>query len=463
MKYYVLIGFFFLAVVAEAQLYLESTVLRSEVVAEGLHAPWEITWGPDDWIWFTERNGKISRLNPQTGEIDLIAQIPDVYQVQVSGMFGLALHPNFQDTSQLFVVYTYLEEEVMKEKLVRYTYEAGTLQDPLVIIDNIPAATIRNGSRIIATPDRKIIMTTGDINQPQISQDVNYLNGKTLRVNFDGSVPEDNPIPGSYVWSWGHRNAQGLVWAENGIVYSSEHADKNDDELNIIQKGKNYGWIEVQGYCDTPEEQKYCKENNVKEALMAWSLSIAPCGLTYYNHEAIPEWRNTLLLATLKEDDLRVLKLSEDGLSVISESVYFNNEFGRLRDVCVSPTGDIYLTTSNQQDTKADDGFPVFGDDKIIKISPINNPFFASDKKIVKIYPDPVDDCTTIRISSIYEPSQQILNLHIYNTLGQNLQRIRLDAENEVILSNYEYKAGIYFYHLFDGNKNVDAGKFIIR
>jgi len=448
---------------ASGQIYLDSTILRTEVVADDLHAPWEILWGPDDWIWFTERNGKVGRVNPETGEIDELLQLTDLYMYQVSGLFGMALHPNFADTAQLFLVYTYLDKEKPKEKLVRYTYRNGSLVDPLVLIGNIPAAQIRNGSRIIATPDRKIMMTTGDINQPELAQDLTSLNGKTLRVNFDGSVPKDNPIPGSYIWSWGHRNAQGLVLAENGIVYSSEHADKSDDEVNIIEKGGNYGWIDVQGFCDTPEERAFCEQTPIHEAIGAWTPSIAPCGLQYYNHDAIPEWKNSLLLATLKHDDIRVLKLSDDGRSIESEEIYFNDYFGRLRDVCVAPSGDIYIATSNQQDAKADGSFPVPTDDKIIRVSVANDPRYVSEKSIVKIFPNPFDTFTTIQLDSKYSTQNTELRFEVYDYLGQTIQEMSVSPEKVSQISKDNHKPGIYFYRLFDGNQMIDSGRFMIN
>lgn len=311
-SYYLVFIVYIFSFQSYAQVYLDSTVLRAEVVADKLDTPWEIIWGPDNWLWVTEREGNVVRINPETGETKHLLKLTNVYRYQAAGLLGMALHPNFTDTAQLFIVYTYNDGEEAKERLVRYSYQNDMLVNPLILIDNILAATIRNGSRVITTPDRKIIMTTGDTNQPKLAQDTSSLNGKTLRLNFDGSVPDDNPVAGSYIWSWGHRNPQGLVLAENGILYSSEHADKSDDEINIIEKGGNYGWIDVQGFCDTPEEKVYCNNYQIKEAITAWTPSIAPCGLEYYNHDTIPEWRNSLLLTTLKHDDLRVLKLSED-------------------------------------------------------------------------------------------------------------------------------------------------------
>jgi aldose sugar dehydrogenase len=169
------------------------------------------------------------------------------------------------------------------------------------------------------------------------------------------------------VWSWGHRNAQGLVWSPNGILYSSEHGDASNDELNLIRKGNNYGWPHVEGFCDRPEEKAFCETTPVTEPLKAWTPIIAPAGIDFYNGEAIPEWRNALLLTTLKSQSFRVLKLNSAGTAIVNEEIYLDKAFGRLRDVCVSPAGDIYVSTSNK-DWNPAEGFPKSGDDRIIRL-----------------------------------------------------------------------------------------------
>lgn len=450
------------ALPSSAQVYLDSTVLRSEVVADNLETPWEVIWGPDNWLWVTQREGKVVRINPETGETKQLLQLTNVYRYQAAGLLGMALHPNFTDTAQVFIVYTYNVGEEAKEKLVRYSYQNDKLVDPLILIDDIPAATIRNGSRIITTPDRKVIMTTGDINQPKLAQDTSSLNGKTLRVNFDGSIPEDNPTEGSYIWSRGHRNPQGLVLAENGILYSSEHADKSDDEINIIEKGRNYGWIDVQGFCDTPEETEYCHNYQIREAITAWTPSVAPCGLEYYNHDTIPEWKNSLLLATLKHDDLRVLKLSEDGLSITSEKIYFDNHFGRLRDICVAPSGDLYIATSNRHDASANGGFPIPSDDKIIRITVADEPAYSSKNSTVRIFPNPFSAFTSVKVDSKQVSTTINLRFRVYDHTGRVVKDMSVSPQSVTQIDRETLREGSYFYQLLDQNQIVDSGRFLV-
>ncbi len=318
------------------------------VVKEGLEYPWEILWGKDGQIWMTERDGAISRIDPATGNTTFSFTIPEVRSRNEGGMLGLALDPNFSDNGYLYVVYDYENGRDYKEKLVRYTFHQQSLTNPTVLIDGIEAAGIHNGSRLWITdgPDPKIFMTTGDASRQGLPQQTKTLNGKVLRLNLDGSVPADNPFPDNPVWSYGHRNPQGLVMA-NGILYSSEHGATTEDEVNIIEKARNYGWPEVEGPCDG-HELEFCHLHRVKEPV--WSSgdhTLAVCGLDYYNHDRIPQWKNSLLMLTLKNASIEQLQLSADGHSIVRTKSWFKGRFGRLRDCCISPDGKLYICTSN--------------------------------------------------------------------------------------------------------------------
>ncbi|NJO26048.1 MAG: PQQ-dependent sugar dehydrogenase, partial [Bacteroidia bacterium] len=256
-------------------------------------------WGPDNHIWLTERSGKISRLNPSTGTVTPVITISEVAANGEGGLLGMVLHPDFSSSPQVFVVYNYNNGGNYREKVVRYTYNGTTLVNPFTVIDNINAASIHNGSRLVIIND-KLFITTGDAANTSLPQNTSSVNGKILRLNLDGTIPADNPTSGNPVWSWGHRNPQGLVFANN-IMYSSEHGPSNDDEINIIEKGRNYGWPDVEGFCNTGSEQNFCAANNVKEPIYTWTPTVATCGLDYYSSDRIPQWKNSLLLATLKK------------------------------------------------------------------------------------------------------------------------------------------------------------------
>jgi aldose sugar dehydrogenase len=212
------------------------SLIKDSVLADGLHYPWEILWGPDGHIWMTEREGRISRIDPVTGKLTPLLQVPGTVARGEGGLLGMVLHPRFADTPHLFVACNYEGPKGYKEKIIRYTYNGSGLVDPLVIFDNIEAAYIHNGCRLLILPDNTLLFSTGDAANQSLPQNKSSVNGKMLRIHLDGSIPADNPMPGSPVWSLGHRNAQGLVLA-NGILYSSEHGPDTDDELNILEKG----------------------------------------------------------------------------------------------------------------------------------------------------------------------------------------------------------------------------------
>lgn len=330
---------------------LDSTTLVVDTLITGLNVPWEILWGPDDHIWMTERDGKVSRVDPQTGTRTVILDISSanggpVHQVSESGLLGMALHPDFPDSNYVYLVYTYRPASAILERMVRYQYNGSALVNPQTFIENIPGNGTHNGSRLVFGPDRKLYMTTGDAQNQPSSQNISSLNGKTLRFNLDGSIPSDNPIAGSYVYSWGHRNHQGLVFGPTGILYSSEHGPNTDDELNIIYPARNHGWPTVNGFCNTPTEITFCADSNVVEPLVAWTPTIAPSDLIYYDHPSIPEWQGTLIMTVLKDKYFVVFNLNAAGDEVTSQTNYLVNQKGRLRDICAAPDGTIYIATN---------------------------------------------------------------------------------------------------------------------
>jgi glucose/arabinose dehydrogenase len=335
---------------------VQDATLTDKVLTQGLNYPWEILYGPDNQLWITERGGKVSRVNPTDGTVTLVANISDVVSQGEGGLLGMALHPDFNTTPEVFVAYNYNKNGVYTKKVVKFTYSGGTLTNPVVLIDNIPAATTHNGTRLAISADKKLFITSGDAATASRAQDQANTAGKIQRINLDGSIPADNPNPGSSLWSYGHRNPQGLVFVGDRL-YSSEHGNTTDDEVNIIQKGRNFGWPNVEGFCATGTEPAFCTLNNVVEPIFAWSPTIAPSGIDYYNNDAIPQWKNSLLLAVLKDTELLQLKLNAAGDKVDVVNTFYKNTYGRMRDVAISPAGDVYIITSNGTN------------DKIIKVS----------------------------------------------------------------------------------------------
>ena len=326
--------------------------LKTRVLNNTLNFPWEILWGPDNYIWFTEREGRVKRMNPQTGETTLVATISEVASTtNFNGLLGMALHPNFSSMPYVYLVYNYFDaENDYMQKIVRYTYNGGTLVDPLTLVDGIVGKIggdfIHNGSRLLIGADMKLYATTGDANlRFDLPQNISSLNGKVLRINLDGTIPADNPY-GNAVWAIGFRNSQGLSFGM-GKLYSAEHGETTNDEINIIEKGRNYGWPYVEGYCDLIEEQSFCAANNVREPIFTWTPTVAPSGAEFYDKDYISQWKRSLLVTFLKDRKLRQIKLDKSGTVVEAVHEFFVNQFGRLRDVAISPDGKVYISTDN--------------------------------------------------------------------------------------------------------------------
>lgn len=327
-----------------------STTTPLKILRSNLSYPWEILWGYDDHIWLTERAGKISKLNPSDGSTVFSAGIDEVEARGEGGLLGMAQDPDFLNNGFLYVVYNYIKNGNYTEKLVRLKFDNNALTQPHTLIDDIPASNIHNGSRLWITEgsNGKIFMSTGDAANSANAQAAGSRSGKILRINKDGSIPADNPIAGNLLWSFGHRNPQGMVMVNN-ILFTAEHGPDVEDEVNIVQKGKNYGWPQVNGPCNG-SETSFCSANGVVEPI--WSTggsTFALSGMDYYDHDLIPEWKNCLLVASLKNTTLYVLHLNDQRTAISSSEEYFNGQFGRLRDICISPSGTVYICTSNGQ------------------------------------------------------------------------------------------------------------------
>ncbi|MAO45659.1 MAG: glucose dehydrogenase [Crocinitomicaceae bacterium] len=388
---------------AQTQWDIEGTILNEYDLVTGVSIPWEILWGPDDMIWCTTRPGDVLRINPETGSYNTILEL-NVFGGNGAepGLLGMVLHPDWDNTQKVYLVYCHGSSwSNAEERLSVFDWNGTSLVNEEVLL-TVDAGGIHNGSRLLILPDNTLLMTTGDIGDGgDSSQDLDHLNGKTLRLNLDGSIPADNPFgPNSYVYSWGHRNSQGLCLGPGGIIYSSEHGQSNWDEFNIIEAGRNYGWPEVEGPCNG-NEQWFCDEYNVKEPLRAWAPCIAVNGIEYYNHQAIPAWNNCVLLSVLgglggQYERLSILHLSEDGQEVVSEDQYFSEFNQRIRDIAVNPnTGAIYLAFNGPQ-------YPGYGPNIIKEFRPDD---YDSVDDIceghidVKLYPVPAKDNLNIDVS----------------------------------------------------------------
>lgn len=440
---------------AKAQITIGSTTVDTSTIVSNLDTPWEILWGPDDHIWITERHGKVSRLNPESGELVELISISQVHEQSESGLLGMVLHPDFNSSPFVFLAYNYFEANKIKERLVRYTYEDEKLLSPITLLEGIGGAGNHNGSRLIIGPDQKIYMSTGDAANTSTSQNLSSLSGKILRINLDGSIPDNNPISGSYIWSWGHRNPQGLVLSPAGIMYSSEHGPSSDDELNIIEKGRNYGWPDVKGFCNEVTETNFCETNNVFEPIAAWTPTLAVAGTDFYPHLAIPHWQNSVLVTSLKASRLTALKLTEDGRSVANEESFFQDWFGRLRDICISPDGRVFLATSNRDGR----GSVREGDDRIVEISVSSTTGLSwpNTPPTLSAYPNPLSG-NELKIEYTINSQAELV---IYNQQGAELKREKLSPALYQISLTLPDASGIYLIKI--QNKDGISGTKVMK
>ena len=338
--------------------------LQVETVLGDLDTVWDMVWAPDGSMWFSERAGRISRFDLAEQTRTVVGEVPNVLESGEPGLMGLALHPDFPDTPMVYAAHSYDTGSGIANRLVRMRFENGSLSTPEVLLDGLAGRRNHDGSRIVFGPDRFLYMTMGDAGNRPFSQDLGSLNGKILRLTADGDPAPGNPF-GDHMWSLGHRNPQGLTFHPNGMLYSTEHGARDEDELNLIERGRNYGWPTLEGFCNTREEEAYCAANDVVEPLHTWSPTVGIAGAEVYIGDAIGGWDGDVLAVSLRGESLYHVGLSEDGRRAISFETIVEGDYGRLRDVLVGPNGEVYIATSNRDGR----GDAAANDDRILRLS----------------------------------------------------------------------------------------------
>lgn len=346
---------------------LDSTMLGVSVVADSLLVPWELVWGPDNSIWVSEERGHIIKVNPKTGEKKTVLRLP--IGPRPEGAQSMIIHPDQKRYPYIYIHYKRFKADSLRyNTLARYTVQGDTLVHPKVLLEFV-AGNSHTGSRLAFHGTNCILWATGDQAKYEAPQDLNNPNGKVLRFDLEGEIPTDNPIPNSLVYAYGFRNMQGMVVTPDQKIYTSEHGDATEDEINLIHPGKNYGFPVIEGKADNDVEVAFQKAHATLDPLISWTPTIAPAGLDYYHSHHIPEWNNSLLLTMLKGQGVRVLKLNDKGDKVIKEELFLEKIYGRIRDICVSPDGDVYICTSNHDWNPMTS--PAERDDRILRISKV--------------------------------------------------------------------------------------------
>ncbi|MEA3552334.1 PQQ-dependent sugar dehydrogenase [Pseudarthrobacter sp. C1] len=308
-------------------------------VATGLNAPWSVVFR-DGTPLVSERNsGQVLQLSPE-GSARSIGTVQGVAARGESGLLGLAV----SSQGDLYVYSTAADGNRVQRFPVNGEPGSLSLGQPDTLLERIPSASIHDGGRIAFGPDGMLYVTAGDASRRDSAQDRDSLAGKILRMTPDGGVPADNPFPGSLVYSYGHRNPQGLAWADDGTMFATEFGQNTWDELNIITPGANYGWPTVEGIAGRP---------GFVDPVQQWQPGAAsPSGMAHAG--------GTLFLANLRGQVLRSVPVSDPATS----TEHFSREYGRIRDVALAPDGRLWFLTNNTDGR----GDPRPGDDRILAV-----------------------------------------------------------------------------------------------
>lgn len=336
-----------------------------EEVVTGLEVPWSIVWTSPSRMLIAERPGRI-RVFEKTLIPAPLLTVPDIATGDEEGLMGLAVDPEYANNKYIYFCYAYRDGSAIKDRVVRAIDEGDRVSGTKTLIENIPAAVFHAGCRLAFGPDNKLYITTGDATDGQIAQDVQSLGGKLLRINRDGSIPTDNPFPDSPVWSYGHRNTQGIAWhPTTGGLYSTEHGPSGwdgpggGDEINLIEKGKNYGW---------PIVSHTQHANGMVDPLTTYTPAQAPASAAFYTGDAIPQFEGLFFFGALKGESLHAIRFTADSPPAVQSDETIVTGYGRIRDVVVGPDGYVYFSTSNRDGR----GTPQEGDDRILRIIPAN-------------------------------------------------------------------------------------------
>ncbi len=331
---------------------------RVDVVTTNLQIPWSIAFAPDGRLFVTERPGRVQILDLARDASTTALTLDDVYARNEAGALGIALDPGFAANRFVYLYYTAQVSGGAVNRVVRYREAGGRLAERAVLVDDIPANDFHDGGRLRFGPDEHLYITTGDAGVTSLAQDVASLAGKILRVDRDGRTPPGNPFS-SPVWSYGHRNPQGIDWHPvTGDLWASEHGNAGNDEINLIEAGANYGWPRIEADQTLP---------GMRQPIAFYGSAIAPSGASFYRGDRFPAFRNNFFVATLRGSHILRLRLdSASPRRIAAQERLLEGEFGRIRDIAIGPDGLIYFCTSNRDGRGSD----VSTDDRIARLVP---------------------------------------------------------------------------------------------
>ncbi len=312
-------------------------------IARGLRTPWGIAFLPDGSALVTERDsGRVLRVTAKSARE--VGQVAETQAAGEAGLLGVAVSPSYARDRRVFLYTTAASDN----RVLRTTFDNGRLGQMEPILTGIPKALNHDGGRMVFGPDRMLYVSTGEAGQPDLAQDRESLGGKILRITQDGDPAPGNPDRRSPIWTWGHRNVQGLAFDDNGNLWASEFGQNAFDELNLIEKGRNYGWPDVEGVGNEP---------GLQDPQVTWSTSeSSPSGLAFVG--------GRLWLGALQGE--RLWRVDVNGKRAGKEKGFFVGEYGRVRTVVPAPDGNLWVTTSNHDGR----GSPAPQDDRILLVRP---------------------------------------------------------------------------------------------
>ncbi len=333
----------------------EEQTYRLETLAAGLNFPWSVDFLPNGDLLVAELEGTLKRISKDGSSSNSVSAVPTVYRASQGGLFDVLLDKDFATNSTLYLSYAEGDSEENGTTVARATLTGNALTDVEVIFTASPRkyAPLHYGGRMAFTSDDLLLITTGDgFDFREHAQDLNSHLGKTIRINKDGSPAQGNPFPEApKVWTYGHRNPQGLAIAPDGTVYLNEHGPKGGDELNVITKANNYGWpaitygMDYNGAYVSP----LTEYPGMQQPQHVWTPSIGPSGMAFYEGNKFPKWQNSLFVGALVNKEVR--RLTVENQQVTAEETVFAELDARIRDIRVGPDGLLYIVTDGDPGT----------------------------------------------------------------------------------------------------------------